>query len=289
MFLTGEFSKIARVSKRMLQHYDRIDLFKPEFTDPQTGYRYYSAKQLPQLNRIIALKDMGLTLEQIRRMLHDNVSDDELYGMFLMQKAQLEREIVDAMERFRSIEIRLQQLRTHKTQPDIVMKSVPVLSYLSLREICTSPQHGWETIQHLQQALPEKVGRRSLGSLLAMINAPMFEPDDIRLEIGYVLNEPVDDPVRLSEEFVLTTRELAGVETMATLVTVGDPNQGSIMSGYGALADWVEQNQYHLAGPQREVFLSLPPTAPPHQVVVEVQFPLEKHMPSLNLLPTTDD
>jgi DNA-binding transcriptional MerR regulator len=63
MFLIGEFSKIARVSKRLLQYYDEIDLFKPAYTDPQTEYRYYSAKQLPTLNRILALKELGLSLD----------------------------------------------------------------------------------------------------------------------------------------------------------------------------------------------------------------------------------
>jgi DNA-binding transcriptional MerR regulator len=58
MFRTGEFSNIARVSKRLLQYYDEIGLFKPARIDPQTGYRYYSAKQLPRLNRILALKDL---------------------------------------------------------------------------------------------------------------------------------------------------------------------------------------------------------------------------------------
>lgn len=64
MFRIGEFSKIAQVSGRLLRYYDKIDLLSPEHTDPQTGYRYYSAKQLPRLNQILALKDLGLSLEQ---------------------------------------------------------------------------------------------------------------------------------------------------------------------------------------------------------------------------------
>ena len=67
----GKFSKIAQVSGRQLRHYDQLGLLTPEHTDPSTGYRYYSAKQLPRLNRILALKEMGLSLEQIKRMLED--------------------------------------------------------------------------------------------------------------------------------------------------------------------------------------------------------------------------
>ena len=86
MFLTGEFSHIARVSKRLLQYYDEIGLLKPAYTDPQTGYRYYSARQLPRLNRILALKDLGLSLDQVAEMMQADVSDQEIHGMLLMKK-----------------------------------------------------------------------------------------------------------------------------------------------------------------------------------------------------------
>jgi DNA-binding transcriptional MerR regulator len=62
MFTVGEFSRLAQVSKRMLRYYDEIGLLKPIHTDKVTGYRYYSAEQLPDLNRVLALKDLGLTL-----------------------------------------------------------------------------------------------------------------------------------------------------------------------------------------------------------------------------------
>ncbi|VAW43630.1 Transcriptional regulator, MerR family [hydrothermal vent metagenome] len=70
MFLIGEFSKISQVSKRLLHYYDDIGLLKPAHIEQASGYRYYSAKQLPRLNRILALKGLGLTLEQIKKMLH---------------------------------------------------------------------------------------------------------------------------------------------------------------------------------------------------------------------------
>jgi DNA-binding transcriptional MerR regulator len=67
MFWIGEFSRIAQVSGRLLRFYDELGLLSPAFTEPQTGYRYYSAQQLPRLNRILVLKELGLSLEQIAR------------------------------------------------------------------------------------------------------------------------------------------------------------------------------------------------------------------------------
>ena len=67
MFRIGEFSRIARVSMRLLRYYDELGLLCPARIDPDNGYRYYSAAQLPQLNRILVLRDLGLSLEQIAR------------------------------------------------------------------------------------------------------------------------------------------------------------------------------------------------------------------------------
>src|SRR5260370_900819 len=91
MFLTGEFSQISRVSKRLLQYYDEIGLLKPARIDTHTGYRYYSATQLPRLNRILALRDLGLSLDHIAVMMQADVSDVEIHGMLLMKKAELEQ------------------------------------------------------------------------------------------------------------------------------------------------------------------------------------------------------
>ena len=90
MFDTGKFSRLARVSKRTLRYYDSIDLFKPRRVDSETGIRYYSAEQFADLNRIISLKELGLTLDQIRRMLDDDISAEEIYGMLLLKKAEAE-------------------------------------------------------------------------------------------------------------------------------------------------------------------------------------------------------
>ena len=62
MLKIGEFSKLSRISVRMLRHYDEIGLLMPEEIDPFTGYRYYSEAQLFTAGRINALKDMGFKL-----------------------------------------------------------------------------------------------------------------------------------------------------------------------------------------------------------------------------------
>ena len=68
MLKIGDFSKLARVIVKALRYYNELGLLKPIKVDQFTGYRYYSASQLTHLYRIIALKDMGLSLEEISRL-----------------------------------------------------------------------------------------------------------------------------------------------------------------------------------------------------------------------------
>jgi DNA-binding transcriptional MerR regulator len=80
MFSIGEFARLGGVSVRTLRHYDEIGLLRPATVDPDTGYRGYSAPQLTQLNRIMALKELGLSLTQARRLLA-GITVEELRGM----------------------------------------------------------------------------------------------------------------------------------------------------------------------------------------------------------------
>ena len=74
MLRISEFSRLTMVPAKTLRYYDDIGLLKPMRVDEWTGYRYYSVEQLPRLNRILALKALGLSLEQIGRLLDDDLS-----------------------------------------------------------------------------------------------------------------------------------------------------------------------------------------------------------------------
>lgn len=65
MFKIGEFSKLTQVSIRMLRYYDETGLLRPEQTDKYSGYRLYSAAQIPALNKIVFLRDLGFNISEI--------------------------------------------------------------------------------------------------------------------------------------------------------------------------------------------------------------------------------
>src|SRR3982751_471950 len=95
MFRIGEFSRIARVSARLLRYYDELGLLRPGVVDAATGYRYYSSAQLQRLNRILVLRDLGLSLEQIGGVIDQEASADQLRAMLELRRADAERALAE--------------------------------------------------------------------------------------------------------------------------------------------------------------------------------------------------
>jgi DNA-binding transcriptional MerR regulator len=133
MFSIGEFARLGDVSVRTLRHYDEIGLLKPAQVDAVTGYRGYSPDQLGKLNRIIALKGFGLSLAQVRRLL-DGITPDELHGMLILRRAQLEHELEERQSQLLGVEARLRYVAQEAAMPadDIVIKTVPAMGVVAL-------------------------------------------------------------------------------------------------------------------------------------------------------------
>lgn len=279
MYKIGEFSIIAQVSGRLLRYYDEIGLFSPEFTDSQTGYRFYSASQLPRLNRILAARELGFTLEQIARLLDQDLPLSELRGMLTLRKAQIEQTMQAEAERLRIVESRLRQIEDegHLQAPDVVMKSVPAQPFLSLREMLPDVGAVRTMVEHLHSVIPRIVGAANLGPVTLVIHATAFEPGALDFEIGYTLTGNVRPEVQLTEERVLTVRDLPGIDLAATLVHVG-PTSDTHRS-YGLLAGWLETHGWQVLGPGRQVLRQLPLGNPQSEAVVELQLPVAHPQP----------
>ena len=117
MLSIGHFARHGRVSVRMLRHYDAIGLLQPAYVDRATGYRSYDAGQLSRLNRIVALKGLGFTLQQVRSILDDEVSVEELRGMLRLREAELQSQIAADTARLTQVEARLQILEREGAMP----------------------------------------------------------------------------------------------------------------------------------------------------------------------------
>lgn len=277
MFKIGDFSRIARVSCRLLRYYDEIGLLKPGSIERDTGYRYYSASQLPRLNRILVLKELGLSLEEIARVLDSNLSAAELRGMLTVRRSDAQRALAEEMDRLRHIESRIAQIDTEGelSVDDVIMRSEPAQRLLSVRRVVPSFVAARDLIRELSESLRPLKAKGMLGRLTAIAHAQEFELDSIDVEVGFVVDGEPREEVRLSSGERLSVHELPAVERMATCVRIGLPERAHMITA--KIGVFLEANDYSLAGPSREVFLQPPRLDRMEESIVEMQFPMSRN------------
>ncbi len=133
----GDFSQIGQLSVRMLRHYDELGLLKPAYVDRLTDYRYYSIEQLPKLNRLLALKDLGFSLVHIAELLNDDLPASQLRRMFLMKRAEIEQQLQEGQARLVRVEARLRQIEQEGRLSDyeVVLKKIEPVMIASARQV----------------------------------------------------------------------------------------------------------------------------------------------------------
>lgn len=283
MYTIGEFARMAQVSRRQLRHWDEIGLLRPLKVEATTGYRYYSASQLTALNRIVALKELGLSLDQIRRFIDDDVSLDEMQGMLLLRKAEMEQQILAELNRIRTIESRLKQIREQgKHIRDVVVKQVPEQTYFSVRSVVQDWESTLKIWENVTPLLQESIDDR-YGDFLGVLHSDGVATDYFDMEVGRILNTKTHPPLTTPDGQAFTVSKLPACE-MATFAHKGPPYEAHI--GFSAVGEWAEMNHYVFAGPMRGIILPPLSFEDSDNLVVEVQFPIQKRAVNFNLLNT---
>jgi DNA-binding transcriptional MerR regulator len=273
MFRIGDFSRIARVSARLLRFYDELGLFVPAHADEQTGYRYYAITQLAELNRILVLKELGFNLDQVREILRSNVNPAELRNLLLLRRNDVEQTLAVESRRLQQIETRIAQLETDGTlsADDVIVRAEPARQIVSLRRVVPSFAAARGLILELREHARPWLPRGSTPTLLAIAHSPQFEQDEIDVEFGFVIDG--SPPVVNPQAPALTRRTLEAVERMAVCVRVGLPEDAHLVTA--KIGRYLAASGDVLAGPSREVFLQLPNPERMHESVVEMQFAIE--------------
>ena len=284
MFKIGDFSRISQVSVKTLRYYDEIGLLKPAWVDRFTGYRYYSVDQSHRLNRILALKDLGLSLEQVTRLLDDHLTSEQIRGMLRMKRAEMQQRVEEEQERLARVEARLRQIEQEDRMPtyDIVLKKVEPQTVVAIHDVIPTYGDQGSLWKELSVYL-ERHGAKAIGPSLTIYYDAEYRERDVDVEVATPVKELLPSNERV------TIRELPGAELMACVIHRG--SYETLDQAYTALLAWIEANGYRVTGPGREVYLRCPcndydaPEAvgyeeylahTPDACVTEVQFPVEK-------------
>lgn len=270
MFKIGDFSRLSQVPVKTLRYYDEIGLLKPNEVDRFTSYRYYTAGQLSRLNRILLLKDLGLSLEQIKRLLEDDLPPAQLRGMLKLRQAEIERAIEDEaarLARVAALITQIEQENVSMSQYDVVIKKVAPVRIASVRDVVANYGAQGELWNELEAYLAQH-NVKPVAPCLTLDHNDSYKERDVDLEVCEVIDAalPVTDRVQV--------RELPAVELMACTVHHGPFPQLNL--GYQALGQWAETNGYRFVGPSREVYLQIGSSGADPSNVAEIQIPVEK-------------
>jgi len=274
MFSIGEFARFGGVSIRTLRHYDEIGLLRPAQVDPDTGYRGYLASQLGQLNRILALKELGLSLTQTRRLL-DGITLDELQGMLILRRAQLEHELQEHQNHLLGIEARLRHIAREGAMPadDIVIKKVPALGVVVLAG--HAPAFGPVNIVPVVNRLAGQFEQLGIGDRVKEAGPRMILYDAQDEDITVYLALPVAEPPGALPE-PAEYRVLPQIE--AAVAVRSGPAASIFPVVYHDLVRWIEEHGYRAAiGSNREVWVhEVDDIADVDQQVFEIQVPFTR-------------
>ncbi|WP_432590453.1 MerR family transcriptional regulator [Streptomyces sp. HD1123-B1] len=272
MFTIGDFARHGRVSVRMLRHYDATGLLRPARVDPATGYRSYTAAQLTRLNRVIALKDLGLTLQQVRRILDEEVSTEELRAMLRLRRAELEAGMAAAAARLVQVEARLRSIESEGRMPtnDVVLKSLPAIRVAELTATAASFEPA--DIGPVIGPLYDELFRRLEASGVTPAGPGVAYYEDAPEGGGRIsVHAAVEVAVPL-QDGAFQVLDLPSVGQAATIVHHG--SMDTVLPTAQALARWIDGNGYQSAGYPREISLECPPDG--DEWVTELQAPVAK-------------
>jgi DNA-binding transcriptional MerR regulator len=272
MFTIGDFARHGRVSVRMLRHYDAIGLLRPAHVDPASGYRYYGAAQLARLNRIIALKDLGFTLQQVQDIVDEKVGAEELRGMLRLRRAELETAMAAAGARLNQVEARLRAIESEGRMPtnDVVIKSVPTVRVAELT--ATAAGFGPEDIGPVIGPLYDELFRRldSAGVTPTGPGVAYYEdaPEGggrISVHAAVQVSAPLQDGA-------FRVLDLPSLDRAATIVHRG--SMDTVLPTVQTLARWIDAHGYRSTGYPREINLECPENR--DDWVTELQAPVTR-------------
>jgi DNA-binding transcriptional MerR regulator len=250
--MTHEFARLGHVSPRMLRHYDELGLLTPDRIDPDSGYRFYNVHQLGRLHRIVALRDIGFRLEQIRQILTQDISVEELRGMLRLRRAQIEQAVGEEQDRLRRVEAHLRALEWSdilELQDIVIKQTQPIRVAQASASGLTHADIG----AAFGRLLPQVIAYLEAVGAGPGISVGVYEDDggtapegEIVLHAGFEIG---DQDVPDSE--TVRAVNLPVVEVASAVYRGGDDG---IMAAWEALVRWIDDSGYRLVGDCRELY-----------------------------------
>lgn len=271
MLRIGDFSKLSRISIRMLRHYDEIELLTPKHIDDFTGYRYYSEEQLAIVSRIIALKYMGFSLSTIKEILKSYDNPKTLSDYLMVKQAEMRAEEAEIQQRLLLLETAIKRLREDDMAMnyDINLKTIPERYVASVRK--TIPEYNQEGI--LWKIMMSETAALQMIPEDNCCSMAIFHDEDYK-------EREVDVEIQISVKGTYENTEHVIFKTVPEVEIASAIYKGSyeqITAVNHAIANWVSDNGYEFNGAMFCIYhVSPAQTTNPDELVTEVCYPVKK-------------
>lgn len=271
MLKIGDFSKLSRISIRMLRHYDELGLLVPEHIDYFTKYRYYNETQLSIAGRITSLKAMGFKLAVILEILSGYDDSTPLTQVLMAQKKDMIAESVKITHRLRLLDTAMKRLRKDDNimNYNVVLKELEARQVASVRKnIPTYDDEGvlWGIL--MEETAPLAIKDAAPCYTLAIFHDEEYKERDVDVEVQKTVKGNYKNT-----EHVIFKREPSVQIASATYTG----SYESMTAVNECVASWVTNNGYQFDGPAFNIYhISPHETKNPDEFVTEVCYPVQK-------------
>jgi len=271
MFKIGIFSKMNKITVKTLRHYDEIGLFKPCHVEEITGYRYYSASQMPRLFRILALKQIGFSLTEIIEMVEKDMPSVRLIDYLEGKQSAVLKTIDGEQKRLNQIQSYLKILKQEEKSMnyDVIIKELPEVIVASMRRRIPNYDTFCEIYPEMGRYMAEQKAKCAVpGYCFSMYHDGEYKESDIDVEICEAVMEFYEDTDTLK------FKKIDSVKTAACIIHKGPYN--TIGMAYSAVMKCIEENGYEIIGMPRESYLDgIWNKEDPEEWITEVQVPVK--------------
>jgi len=272
MLSIGELARHAGVSVRMMRHYDALGLVTPERVDPVTGYRWYASSQIGRVASLVALKELGFTLEQCRFLLDERISFEEMRDMLRLRRAELEQRVQADLDRLAGVERRLRSIEKGMTMTISTLRFEP-LPAIRLAQVAGEVNDTSE-IRGVVAALSETLAARlaAAGVVLEERVCTYFgRLDGPKIDVAVGVRIAAGQAIQADQAPIagLVAAELPAVDR-AALVRI-DRGEGDGIDPWLTVDAALAERGLESYGVYRQVFLQ---AAGRDQQVVELQCPV---------------
>ena len=240
-FSIGTFSKLTRTTVAALRFYDKEGIFRPAYTDENTGYRYYLSSQLSELREIISLRQIGMPIEQIKEIVLHGHKEEHLkkYRDELMNKiAELQLQLS-----------RLDIMNSDASHYDVTVVELQEQIVFSKTASVESNRQLYGFIQDAEQEFFTKYPELKTASpdycFLTYLDNE-YRSENMTVEYNMAIA-----PVKIKPDGV-TFKKLPACK--AACIYFKGSNQ-FIGEGFAYLHDWIEKSGYIVCGAPRERYI----------------------------------